>query len=50
MTPPLPASWQPILSGETEQPYYQKLQQFLAEERKTTPSSHQSLMFSRRCS
>jgi uracil-DNA glycosylase len=33
MTPPLPASWQPILSGETEQPYYQKLQQFLAEER-----------------
>jgi uracil-DNA glycosylase len=34
MTPPLPASWQPILSGETEQPYYQKLQQFLAEERK----------------
>src|SRR3954454_5289983 len=30
---PIPTSWQPILSGETEQPYYHKLQQFLEIER-----------------
>jgi uracil-DNA glycosylase len=34
MTPPIPASWQPILAGETEQPYYRKLQQFLDVERR----------------
>jgi uracil-DNA glycosylase len=34
MTPPIPASWQPILAGETEKPYYHKLQQFLAAERR----------------
>ncbi len=33
MTPPIPASWQPVLAAETEQPYFQKLQAFLAEER-----------------
>ena len=33
MTPPIPESWQPILAGETEQPYYQKLTAFLAAER-----------------
>jgi uracil-DNA glycosylase len=33
MTPPIPASWNPILSGETEQPYYDKLQRFVAQER-----------------
>lgn len=33
MTTPIPAAWQPILKGETEQPYYQELQQFLARER-----------------
>src|SRR5258708_23771665 len=34
MTPQIPAGWQPILAGETEKPYYHKLQQFLAEERR----------------
>ncbi|HJZ48061.1 MAG TPA: uracil-DNA glycosylase [Roseiflexaceae bacterium] len=34
MTPPIPAAWQPILHSETEKPYYQQLQQFLAEERR----------------
>src|SRR5262249_13792287 len=34
MTPPIPAVWQPILHSETEKPYYQQLQQFLAEERR----------------
>ncbi|HLF25226.1 MAG TPA: uracil-DNA glycosylase [Anaerolineae bacterium] len=34
MTPPLPASWRPIVGDETEKPYYQKLQQFLEQERK----------------
>jgi uracil-DNA glycosylase len=33
MTPPIPAAWQPILAGETEKPYYGKLQQFLEAER-----------------
>lgn len=33
MTPPIPAGWQPTLAGETEQPYYHKLQQFLDQER-----------------
>jgi uracil DNA glycosylase len=33
MTPPIPAGWQPILAGETEKPYYHKLQLFLAQER-----------------
>ena len=32
MTPPIPAGWQPTLAGETEQPYYHKLQQFLDRE------------------
>ena len=34
MTTPIPAAWRPILAGETEKPYYHKLQQFLAEERR----------------
>jgi uracil-DNA glycosylase len=33
MTPPIPTSWQPALAGETEKPYYQNLQRFVAEER-----------------
>lgn len=33
MTPPIPASWQPILQHETEQPYFQQLEAFLAKER-----------------
>lgn len=33
MTPPLPASWQPVLKDELEKPYYQKLQAFLHKER-----------------
>jgi uracil-DNA glycosylase len=33
MTPPIPSGWRAILQGETQQPYYQKLQAFLAEER-----------------
>ena len=32
MTPPIPASWRPVLAGEVEQPYYRKLQDFLAAE------------------
>jgi uracil-DNA glycosylase len=35
MTPLLPTSWQPILTEETDKPYYHKLQTFLAEERLT---------------
>jgi uracil-DNA glycosylase len=31
---PIPAAWQPILAKETGQPYYQKLQAFLADERR----------------
>jgi uracil-DNA glycosylase len=34
MTPPIPAAWQPILFGETEKPYYRKLQEFLVAERR----------------
>lgn len=34
MTPPIPQGWRSILEGETSKPYYEKLQQFLAEERK----------------
>lgn len=34
MTPPIPASWQPVLGQETEQPYYHKLQDFLEQERR----------------
>jgi uracil-DNA glycosylase len=34
MSPPIPSSWQPILAEETEKPYYQKLQAFVAEERR----------------
>ena len=33
MTPPIPASWRPVLAGEVEQPYYRRLQDFLAAER-----------------
>jgi uracil-DNA glycosylase len=33
MTPPIPDGWLPTLAGETEQPYYHKLQQFLEQER-----------------
>lgn len=33
MTPPIPPGWQPVLAGETGQPYYQKLQAFLESER-----------------
>lgn len=33
MTATIPAAWQPILKGETEQPYYRQLQEFLARER-----------------
>jgi uracil-DNA glycosylase len=33
MTPPLPTGWRSIVGAETEQPYYQKLQAFIAEER-----------------
>jgi uracil-DNA glycosylase len=33
MIPPIPAPWQPVLAKELEQPYYQKLQQFLEQER-----------------
>ena len=31
--PPFPPTWQPILGAEREKPYFQKLEQFLAEER-----------------
>jgi uracil-DNA glycosylase len=33
MTPTLPKSWRPVLADELKQPYYEKLQTFLAEER-----------------
>jgi uracil-DNA glycosylase len=33
MTPALPKSWRPVLADEVKQPYYAKLQAFLAEER-----------------
>jgi uracil-DNA glycosylase len=33
MTATLPASWRPVLADELKQPYYEKLQAFLAEER-----------------
>jgi uracil-DNA glycosylase len=33
MTPALPKSWRPALADELKQPYYAKLQAFLAEER-----------------
>jgi uracil-DNA glycosylase len=33
MTPALPKSWRPILAEETQQPYFEKLEAFLAEER-----------------
>lgn len=33
MTPPIPPAWRPILSAETEKPYYHALQEFLAQER-----------------
>ena len=33
MPPVIPAAWQPIISAETEQPYYQKLMLFLVKER-----------------
>jgi len=32
---PIPASWQGVLADEVKQPYFQALQQFVAEERKT---------------
>jgi len=35
MTSPIPTSWQAVLQHETEQPYYQHLQVFLATERAT---------------
>lgn len=31
----IPASWQPILEAETQKPYYQRLQEFVAQERST---------------
>ena len=33
MTPAISAGWQPTLTGETQQPYYHKLQEFLDQER-----------------
>ena len=33
MTPPLPKSWRPVLAGEMQQPYFEKLEAFLAAER-----------------
>src|SRR5262245_54053397 len=35
MTPPIPTAWQSILADEIQKPYFQKLQQFLDDERKT---------------
>ena len=35
MTHLIPAAWQPVLASETEQPYFQKLEAFLADERAT---------------
>ena len=31
----IPASWRPALAAEVEQPYFQELRRFLAEERRT---------------
>jgi uracil-DNA glycosylase len=33
MTPPIPAGWRDVLADEVEKPYYQKLRQFVDEER-----------------
>ena len=33
MTTPIPADWQPILEEQTSQPYYARLQEFVARER-----------------
>lgn len=33
MTPPIPEAWLPVLGEEPNQPYYQKLEQFLEQER-----------------
>ncbi len=33
MTPPIPAGWRDVLADEVEKPYYQKLQQFVDQER-----------------
>lgn len=33
MTPPIPEAWLPVLGDEPNQPYYQKLEQFLDQER-----------------
>ena len=33
VTPSIPSAWQPILADEVAKPYYQKLQEFVAEER-----------------
>lgn len=35
MSDTLPASWRPVLGAEIEKPYFQDLQRFLAEERRT---------------
>ena len=35
MTPPIPAGWRDIIGAETKQPYYQTLQDFVAQERAT---------------
>ena len=35
MPQPIPVGWQSVLVAETSKPYYQQLQQFLAEERQT---------------
>jgi uracil-DNA glycosylase len=35
MLPPLPPSWKRVLAEEVEKPYFQKLQEFLDEERRT---------------
>lgn len=34
MTPPIPSGWRDVLADEVEKPYYQKLQQFVDEERR----------------
>jgi uracil-DNA glycosylase len=34
MGQPLPASWQPVLDGELDRPYFQNLQAFVADERR----------------
>jgi uracil-DNA glycosylase len=33
MIPPIPPSWQPLLNAERDKPYFQKLEQFVDEER-----------------